>query len=84
MARSAWKSSFLDFFLLSKKNLINKQNPKIWSRRSTVPSFLIGKTVQIHNGKTFRKILITREKVGYKFGDFSFTRNYFRKFKKKK
>jgi len=37
---------------------------------------LIGKNVFIYNGKVFKKVSITREKVGYKFGDFCSTRVY--------
>ena len=36
--------------------------------------FLIDKTVFVHTGQVFKKILITREKVGFKFGEFVFTR----------
>jgi ribosomal protein S19 len=71
MSRSNWKGPFLDKFLL-KKSLINNQ--KVWSRRSVIPYFLIGKNVLVHNGKTFKKILITREKIGFKFGEFCLTR----------
>lgn len=69
MSRSIWKGPFLDNFLFFKK----KKN-KIWSRRSVIPSYLIGKMVLIHNGKIFKKIFINREKVGYKFGEFCNTR----------
>jgi len=54
----------------------NKKQLKVWSRRSVVPAFLIGATVLIYNGKEFKKIKITREKVGFKFGEFSTTRRY--------
>ena len=69
MSRSIWKGPFLDNFLFLKK----KKN-KICSRRSVIPSYLIGKMVLIHNGKIFKKIFINREKVGYKFGEFCNTR----------
>jgi small subunit ribosomal protein S19 len=69
MSRSIWKGPFLDNFLFLKK-----KNNKIWSRRSVIPSYLIGKMVLIHNGKIFKKIFINREKVGYKFGEFCNTR----------
>ena len=53
MSRSIWKANFLDNFL-SKK--LKKKNLYIWSRRSTIPYYLIGFTVFIHNGKIFKKI----------------------------
>jgi len=72
MSRSIWKANFLDNFL-SKK--LKKKKLYIWSRRSTIPYYLIGFTVFIHNGKIFKKLKITREKVGFKFGFFAKTRN---------
>ena len=54
----------------------NTQNYKIWCRSSVVPSLLIGETVFVHNGKEFKRVTITREKVGFKFGEFALTRRY--------
>lgn len=79
MCRSKWKGNFIDNAiakLAQKKHLSSKKKIKIWSRDSVVPAFLIGKTVFIHNGKDFKKIKITREKVGFKFGEFSITRTF--------
>jgi small subunit ribosomal protein S19 len=58
---------------------LKKKKRAIWSRSSTIPEKLIGKTVFIHNGKSFIKSYITREKVGLKFGEFSYTRKFTRK-----
>jgi len=77
MSRSKWKGHFVDTFF---KGVI-KKNIKIWSRRSSIPFNLIGTYVLIHNGKEFRKVYITREKVGFKFGEFAFTRKYTSKYK---
>jgi len=73
MSRSLWKGFFLANSLY-KTPPNNKQNLKIWSRNSTIPFSLINSYVLIHNGNTFKRIFINREKVGYKFGSFSFTR----------
>jgi len=78
MSRSKWKGSFVE------KNILNKDHTKLWSRSSTVPESMIGNFVLIHNGKEFKKVLIIREKVGFKFGDFSFTRKYTSKIKSSK
>ena len=75
MSRSAWKGLYISKNVLKQKKKIFK----IWSRNSSIPSSLIGKTVLIHNGQLFVKVLITRDKVGYKFGEFSLTRKYFKK-----
>ena len=75
MCRSNWKGNFITRFLLKKVT----KDVKVWSRNSVVPSNLIGLYAFIHNGKNFKKLLITREKVGFKFGDFAFTRKYISK-----
>ncbi len=81
MNRSKWKGNFTDRSILKMKNDTKKQL-KSWSRRSVIPSFLIGCTVLVYNGKEFKKVTITREKIGYKFGEFCTTRKYKSKTKK--
>jgi ribosomal protein S19 len=73
MSRSIWKGSFLD------NNFIKKISKKqkifsVWSRQTVIPQILIGCTVLVHTGKFFKKLLITREKIGFKFGAFIVTR----------
>jgi small subunit ribosomal protein S19 len=79
MSRSKWKGLFVD------KKIFNKQlafkNKKIWSRNSVIPAFLVGNRVLIHNGLQLKKVQITREKVGYKFGEFALTRTSPNKYK---
>lgn len=77
MSRSKWKGPFLNKSLL-KKNL----KSKVWSRSSTIPYYLIGFSVFVHSGKEFKKIFITRDKIGFKFGEFVFTRKLKKKDKK--
>jgi len=73
MARSKWKLKYLAPCLL--KNQYKKQlKNKIWNRSSVVPSFLENKNVFIYTGKLFKKVFITREKIGYKFGEFALTK----------
>ena len=55
---------------------------KTESRHNTILPTYVGKTVQIHNGKNYTKIMIIREMIGHKFGEFVKTRKTF-KFKKK-
>lgn len=82
MRRAKWKGNFLDNSIYKLKNIKPKlpheqpTRPKIWSRRSVIPGYLINKNVSIYNGKEFKKVKITREKVGYKFGEFCTTRKY--------
>ena len=79
MNRSKWKGNFLSKFLIKKESQITK----IWTRNSVIPSKLLGQSVSIYNGQFFKKLLITQEKIGFKFGDFVLTRKYISKFKKK-
>ena len=74
MSRSKWKNPFIHFKFLSKKLTKNK----IWCRSSVIPKFLVGSVVFIHRGNSFKKIFITREKVGFKFGEYSNTRLFIR------
>lgn len=73
MSRSQWKGPFMDKCLFKKEFSAKK---KLFSRRSQIPSFLVGETILVHTGRSFKRLYITREKVGYKFGDFCFTRQY--------
>lgn len=72
MSRAKWKGLFLE------KSIINltktKKKLKVYSRSSSIPNFLTNKYVLIYDGKEFRKVFINREKVGFKFGEFSYSR----------
>jgi ribosomal protein S19 len=72
MSRSSWKGHLVNKFLFhpSKKKIL------IWCRNSVVPSSLIEKYIFIHDGKSFHKKYITREKVGFKFGELVPTRRH--------
>ena len=77
MSRSKWKGPYIDSNIFKE----NKKNRKIWARSSTIPGFLVGENVLVYNGREFKRILITRDKVGFKFGEFSFTRKFVPKLK---
>ncbi len=76
MSRSIWKSLF---FKRLKKSCLGTTpgSLHIWSRASVISQSLIGFTVFVHNGKIFKRLKITRDKVGFKFGFFVSTRNKF-------
>lgn len=65
------------------KKFYKKKNKNIWSRNSTIPESLIDQSVLVHNGNKFIKTYITREKVGFKFGEFSYTRKFTSRIKNK-
>jgi small subunit ribosomal protein S19 len=71
MSKSKWKVSFLPLSVLKLKR---RKKKIVWSRASVIPFFLVGSKVKIHSGKEFKNILITEDKVGYKFGEFAPTR----------
>ena len=55
-------------------------------RSDLISSLFIGKQVLVHNGKSYREVLVTEDMVGYKFGEFCWTRkmNHYDRFKKVK
>jgi len=72
--RSVWKGPFVreNFF----RNIYLSDNTKIktTSRETLILPFLIGRTLQIHNGKFFIPVSIREEMVGHKLGEFVNTR----------
>lgn len=87
MTRSKWKGPYFKINLLSKliKNIENKNYKpiKIWSRGSTILKEFVDQDFEVHNGHRFIKVRVTKEMVGHKFGEFSSTRRYSIKKKKK-
>jgi len=79
MKRSKWKGVYV-----KPENYENSQNlsTKI-SRSSSITPKFIGQTFKVHTGKIFKEVLVTKEMLGHKFGEFSKTRAEFA-FKKKK
>jgi ribosomal protein S19 len=82
MSRNNKKSPFF------KCNLINNQKKwiKIYNKNQVIMPKDIDVNYNIYNGKTFIKLKITKEMLGYKFGEFVNTRkkNIYKKVKKKK
>lgn len=78
MGRSKWKGPYIDSKLNLKENHVNLISRKC----EIIPSF-IGHSVSIYNGRTLKEIIINKDMVGYKLGEFNFTRAKF-VFKKKK
>lgn len=82
MSRSKWKFSFFDkaiwknIFKIKLKKKINIFK-KIYSRSSSIPKIFVNSNVSIHKGKVFKKLNISKFLIGYKFGEFSFSRKPF-------
>ena len=79
MSRSLWKGPYIGL-----KFSNNKHNALIISRNSEIIPKFVGLTFQIHNGKQYTNLVITKEMIGHKFGEFSFTRSNFVSHKKLK
>jgi len=76
MGRASWKGSFVEKFALNKLNVKSNSNYfNIWSRRSVIPSNFISKKVFVYTGNRFKPVFVTRDKIGFKFGEFCMTRN---------
>ena len=70
MSRSKWKGNFLNTVLLKKTKILTN----ITQRNSTIPSTYLNNFISIHTGKEFKKLFISKEKIGLKFGMFAYTR----------
>jgi small subunit ribosomal protein S19 len=84
--RSSWKGPFIDETLLYSIRYPKKFPVKTMSRSSMVLPSLLGKTIQIHNGKFFLPVSVSESMLGRKLGEFCFTRSrhVYKKKKKKK
>lgn len=76
--RSSWKILIFDYFLL-KKCLINNQKKfkrtlYIKNRAGLIFPQYIGHRFKIYNGKVYITLIIKEEMIGFKFGEFAFTR----------
>ena len=73
MSRSKWKQKYSPHYL---KKLVESQDiAYIHCRNATIESYCLGKQIYVHNGKTFILLNINENMLGYKFGEFIFTRS---------
>jgi len=84
MSRSKWKGPYVNFKHLGSFNTLNKKKSAILvSRNSSIVPKFVGYTFKVHTGNTFVEVIVTREMISHKFGEFAPTRKVFA-FKKKK
>ena len=80
MARSIKKGPYVFHKLLKKVQNADdskkKSVIKTWSRASMIIPGMVGKTIAVHNGKTFIPVFITENMVGHKLGEFAPTRSF--------
>lgn len=75
------------YYKLMVQRFKRRINYVITDRSSVIPNLYLNKNVQIHKGTNFRKLFISKTIIGYKFGEFSFTKKPFKfpiKLKKRK
>ena len=82
MARSRWKLCFFSksiwrkIVLLKKKDFLRRKKV-VFDRSSVIPDCFSFFFLRIHKGKRYRREFVHRYYVGFKFGEFSFTRKPF-------
>jgi ribosomal protein S19 len=78
MSRSLKKLPYIHQDILFKKNKMDHTRI-LYTRRSLIPSKLLGKTLLIYNGKRFNKIICKTEHIGLRVGELSITRKNYNK-----
>lgn len=64
--------------MLIKQNFSKKVSKKNkFFRSSSIPNCFVSLRLNLHKGNYFKKLFITKQIVGYKFGEFSFPRKPF-------
>lgn len=84
MARSKWKTPYVDYNLLDQ--IVENSNRTVIrtkSRSSTILQSFIGLVIEVYTGRTFNKVYVEEKMVGHKLGEFSFTRKMGRVHEKK-
>ena len=69
MSRSKWKGLFsnLKTLQLKKKLKKSKNLVRVWSRSSAIPKFFVTKKAGVYNGKYFKRVWVSTDKMGFKF-----------------
>ena len=70
MHASTWRK----IFLLIDNQVFHAKTKVIYDRNSTIPKTFIGSKVHVYSGCRFHIRYVTRWMIGFKFGEFSWTR----------
>lgn len=76
MARSVKKGPFVAKSLYKALSGGASDRIKTYSRASTVIPEMVGKTISVHNGRSFVNVYVTENLVGHKLGEFAMTRTF--------
>ena len=79
MSRSIWKGPFSESYIFKEIYNNSTQNTKIkpiilFSKNSIIFPIFIGKIFSVYNGNKYINIIVNKDMVGYKFGEFVTTR----------
>lgn len=85
MTRSSWKGPFIESFFYN-QIVNNDKSIYTYSRSSVVTELCLGKTIYVHNGMSFYKVIINESMLGKKLGEFILSKKkvVFKKKKNKK
>lgn len=82
MGRSKWKS----FYCKKKSNLFDKKlffdQDTLWDKSTTISPTLLGKKIRVYTGKDTFLFTIKSFMLGFKIGDFMFTKKESKHLKK--
>ena len=73
MTRSPWKVPYISNIFFSNYYLTNSEIP-LWNRHSIIPYSLLNKIFFVYNGIWFIKLEVTIDFIGFKLGEFGFTK----------
>ena len=65
--RSVWKGPYV-----ARSVLLGRE--QVWSRGSTILPNIVGKTINVHNGRKFIPVQITENMMYHKLGEFAPTK----------
>jgi small subunit ribosomal protein S19 len=72
--RRTIKHGFTDLQKSLLKNLKKKNDVETHCRDMIIIPEMVGKTIKVHNGKTFEQLAVTEEMLGHYLGEFVLTR----------
>lgn len=80
MKRSKWKGPYVELKNFEK---LNKKKSILISRNSSIIPKFLGYNFKVYKGNSFVEVIVTKDMLGHKFGEFAETRKVFM-FKKKR
>ena len=84
MSRTQYKGPYFKTNLIQNTNILKNTWTKIYNKNLIILSQYVNKVFRIYNGKIFISLKINSNMVGYKFGEFVYTRKKHVYKKKKK